>query len=262
MEFLLINNINDIALYERELLNATVIGIDTETTGLDPHKDKIRLIQLAVEGLPVFIIDCFTFLPEGLPIIKKLITSKAVKVFQNAKFDLQFLMALEIPPPAVLFDTMLAALLLRSSDGPQRVNLEELVRYYLGESLRKDEQKSDWTGTLRREQLEYAARDAEVLLRLRKRMLTEIKENKLVEAARQEFSCARAIAAVEFNGIHLDLIRWQELRGKIVAEQQVSLEKLYEYAGRPKVQMSFFDDKVLSDINMDSNKQILTILNS
>lgn len=48
---------------------------------------------------------------------------------------------------------------------------------------------------------------------------------------------------------------------KIESEQQASLEKLYEYAGRPKVQMSFFDDKVLSDINMDSNKQILNILN-
>jgi DNA polymerase I-like protein with 3'-5' exonuclease and polymerase domains len=67
---------------------------------------------------------------------------------------------------------------------------------------------------------------------------------------------------VEFNGIHLDLIRWQELRDKIEIEQKASLEKLYEYAGWPKVQMSFFDDKVLSDINMDSNKQILNILNS
>lgn len=262
MEFLLISNINDIVPYERELLSASVIAIDTEITGLDPHTNKIRLIQLAVEALPVFVIDCSTFLPEGLPIIKKLISSKAVKVFQNAKFDLQFLMALEIPPPAALFDTMLAAQLLRSSDGTQRVGLEELVRHYLGESLSKEEQKSDWSGVLSREQLEYAAKDAEVLLRLRKRMLIEIKENNLVEAARQEFSCARAIAAVEYNGIHLDLSRWRELTEKIELDQQASLEKLYEYAGRPKVQMSFFDDKVLSDINMDSNKQILNILNS
>lgn len=262
MEFLLISNINDIVPYERELLSASVIAIDTEITGLDPHTNKIRLIQLAVEALPVFVIDCSTFLPEGLPIIKKLISSKAVKVFQNAKFDLQFLMALEIPPPAALFDTMLAAQLLRSSDGTQRVGLEELVRHYLGESLSKEEQKSDWSGVLSREQLEYAAKDAEVLLRLRKRMLIEIKENNLVEAARQEFSCARAIAAVEYNGIHLDLSRWRELTEKIELDQQASLEKLYEYVGRPKVQMSFFDDKVLSDINMNSNKQILNILNS
>lgn len=262
MKFLLINNINDILPYEKELLNASVIAIDTETTGLDPHKDKIRLIQLAIEGLPVFVIDCSTFLPEGLWLLKKLILSKAVKVFQNAKFDLQFLMALDILPPAALFDTMLAALLLRSSDGPQRVGLEELVRYYLGESLPKDEQKSDWSGELREGQLEYAAKDAEVLLRLRKKMLIEIKQNNLVEAARLEFSCARAIAQVEFNGIHLDLCQWRKLTEKIESEQQVALEKLYEYAGQPKVQMSFFGDRVLNDINMDSNKQILNILNS
>lgn len=262
MEFLLINNKTDIAPYEEKLMSASVIAIDTETTGLDPHMNKMRLIQLAVEGIPVFIIDCLTFLPEGMPLLRKIISSKAVKVFQNAKFDLQFLMALEISPPPALFDTMLAALLLRSSDGPERVGLEELVRYYLGESLPKDEQKSDWSGKLRREQLEYAARDVVVLLRLRKRMLTEIKENNLVEVARQEFSCVRAIAEVEFYGIHLDLSRWRQLTEKIESEQLASLEKLYEYAGRPKVQMSFFEDKVISEINMDSNKQILNMLNS
>jgi DNA polymerase I len=262
VELLLINNINDILPYERELLSASVIAIDTETTGLDPHKDKIRLIQLAAEALPVFVIDCRAFLPEGLPMLKKIILSKSVKVFQNAKFDMQFLMALEISPPAAIFDTMLAALLLRSSDGPQRVGLEELVRHYLGESLPKDEQKSDWSGDLRKAQLEYAAKDAEVLLRLRKKMVTEIKQNNLVETARQEFSCARAIAQVEFNGIHLDLCRWRKLTEKIESEQQAALVKLYEYAGQPKVQVSFFGDKILSDINMDSNKQILNILRS
>lgn len=261
MEFLLIHHINDILPYERELLSSSVIAIDTETTGLDPHADKIRLIQLAAEGMPVLVMDCSTFLPEGLPMLKKLISSKAVKVFQNAKFDLQFLMAMEIPLPAALFDTMLAAQLLRSSGGSERAGLADLVRHYLGESLSKDEQKSDWSGILSREQLKYAAKDAEVLLRLRKKMIIEIKRNNLVEVARQEFACARAIAEVEYHGIHLDLKRWDELRKKMEQEQQSCLAKLYEHVGQPKVQMSFFDDKVLSTINMDSNKQILNMLN-
>lgn len=262
MEFLLISNINDIEPYESELLSALVLAIDTKTTGLDPHINKIRLIQLAVEGLPVLVIDCSTFLPEGLTLLRMLISSKGVKVFQNAKFDLQFLMSLGIPPPTAMFDTMLAAQLLRSSGGPQRVGLEELVRHYLGETLSKEEQKGDWSGILNRGQLEYAAKDVEVLLRLRKEMLIEIKKNNLVEVARQEFSCARTIAAVEYNGIHLELSRWNELSRKIEAEQQTSLEKLYKYAGHPKVQISFFGDKVLNGINLDSNKQILNILNS
>ena len=261
MEFLLVNNKTDIEPYERELLSASVIAIDTETTGLDPHKNRIRLIQIAVEGMPVFVIDCLNFLPEGIPLLRKIISSRAVKVFQNAKFDLKFFLALQILPPAIIFDTMLAAQLLHSSGGPQRVSLEELVRYYLGEHLSKDEQNSDWGGVLSSDQLEYAARDAEVLLRLRKKMLIEIKKNSLVEVARQEFSCARAIAEVEYNGIHINLSRWNDLRKKIEVEQQTFLEKLYEYAGHPKVQIGFFDDKVLSGINMDSNKQILNILN-
>lgn len=261
MEFLLINIVDDILPYKTNLLNASVIAIDTETTGLDPHISKIRLIQLATEEKPVLVIDCATFLPEGLPILRELLSTKAVKVFQNAKFDLQFLLALGIPPPVALFDTMLAAQLLRTSEGPQRVGLDELVRHYLGENISKDNQMSDWSGVLTREQLEYAAKDAEVLLQLRLKMLTLIKQNNLVEVARQEFACVRAIAQVEYNGINLELSRWNELRGKIEQEQQLWLEKLYEYTGHPTVQMSFFDEKILSSINLDSNKQILNLLN-
>lgn len=261
MEFLLINHTKEILPYMEEMLAASVIAIDTETTGLDPHTCEIRLIQLAVEEIPVLIIDCSTFLPEGLPILREIILSKAVKIFQNAKFDLQFLLALNIPAPKAVFDTMLAAQLLRSSGGPQRVRLEDLVLHYLGENLSKEKQKSDWSGILSKEQLTYAAKDAAVLLPLRDKMLVEIIKNKLVEVARQEFSCARAIAQVEYNGINLNLKLWEELIKKIELEQQNCLKKLYEYSGKPTIQTGFFDEKVLNTINMDSNKQILNILN-
>ena len=260
MEFLLINIVDDILPYKSDLLSASVIAIDTETTGLDPHISKIRLIQLAAKGMPVLVIDCSTFLPEGVHILRELFSTIGIKVFQNAKFDLQFLLALEIPPPSAIFDTMLAAQLLRTSEGPQRVGLDELVRHYLGENISKDNQKSDWSGVLTREQLEYAAKDAEVLLQLRKEMLTQLKQNNLVEAARQEFACVRAIAQVEYNGISLELSRWNELKEKIQQEQQLWLDKLYEYTGHPTIQMSFFDDKVVNSINMDSNKQLLELL--
>ncbi|MDP4146024.1 MAG: hypothetical protein Q8936_16300 [Bacillota bacterium] len=65
MGFLIINFIEDLLPFERELLSTSVVAIDTETTGLDPHKNKIRLIQLAAEGMPVIVIDCATFLTES-----------------------------------------------------------------------------------------------------------------------------------------------------------------------------------------------------
>ncbi|MCL2704214.1 MAG: hypothetical protein FWE91_11505 [Defluviitaleaceae bacterium] len=119
---------HELTQYIPALKKAKVIAVDTETAGLEPYADSIRLIQLAASGLPVFIIDCFAFLPEGIDIIKDILESHAVKVFQNAKFDLQFLLGLGVYP-APVFDTMLAGELLRSSGGPSRVNLTALARH-------------------------------------------------------------------------------------------------------------------------------------
>ncbi|MCL2774186.1 MAG: ribonuclease D [Oscillospiraceae bacterium] len=166
MKYILISDKSEIIPYLPEIRQAKIIAVDTETTGLDPHTDKIRLIQIAAAGLPVFVIDCFSFLPEGADLIRDILETNAVKVFQNAKFDLQFFMAMQIYPSPV-FDTMLAGQLLRTSDGSSRFGLDALARHYLNETLPKDEQKSDWSGRLSESQLEYAANDADVLLRLR-----------------------------------------------------------------------------------------------
>ncbi|WP_069999150.1 hypothetical protein [Cellulosilyticum sp. I15G10I2] len=144
MKIKFILHLDDFIPYIEKLSAAKVIAVDTETTGLDPHIHQIRLIQLAAECLPVLVIDCFSFLPDGLTALKHILSNSAVKIFQNAKFDLQFFMPLEIYPPSI-FDTMLAAQLLRSSGGPVRANLELLAKYYLNEDLNKKEQKSDWS---------------------------------------------------------------------------------------------------------------------
>ncbi len=51
------------------LLNASVIGVDSETTGLDPHIERLRLVQLAVHEKPVLVIDIFRVNDEDLKIL-------------------------------------------------------------------------------------------------------------------------------------------------------------------------------------------------
>ena len=58
--------------------------MDTETTGLDPHTGRIRLIQIAAEGLPVLVIDCFSLLPKGLAAIRDALEGSSVKRFTYA----------------------------------------------------------------------------------------------------------------------------------------------------------------------------------
>jgi DNA polymerase-1 len=240
--------------------DVSVIAIDTETTGLNPHTSSLRLIQLAVENEPVIIIDCFKMLPDGAEILQSILGSNAVKIFQNAKFDIQFLRAAGIEVKGRIFDTMLAGQLLRSSGGSSKVNLKRLCEHYLDEALSKEEQLSDFSGELSDNQLNYAAKDAEVLLRLRKKMITEIKRNKLIEIARVEFACVYAIADIEYSGIYISMEKWLKLTSVVEKEKKETLEKLYPYIGYPTVQIGFFESVESSAVNLNSNKQVINIL--
>jgi DNA polymerase-1 len=262
MAYVLTTSPEQIEPHLKALLTAKVMAVDTETTGLDPHANKIRLVQLALGDGTTLLIDCFTFLPDGLPMLAEILSSGAVKVFQNAKFDLQFFVkqGIDVHPP--LFDTMLAAQLLRTSGGLDRVSLAELAHHYLLEELPKEEQKSDWSGVLRPEQLQYAARDAEILLKLRDAMTPLIWENSLQEVAQLEFACVRAVAQMEYHGIYLNLDMWNALLKKTDAELSAAQEALYVYTGRPMVQMSLLDEGLSLGQNLDSNKQIMSILHS
>ena len=259
MKYILILNKNEIIPYLPAIKQANILAVDTETTGLDAHTSRLRLIQIAVAGLPVFVIDCFSFLPDGTDIIRDILETRAVKIFQNAKFDLQFFMAINVYPSPI-FDTMLAGQLLRTSGGPSRFNLDALAQHYLGENIPKDEQKSDWSGALTESQLEYAASDANVLFRLREAMVQKIYENNLSDIALIEFSCAIAIAHIEYIGICLDMPRWNDLLAETVKERDEALEMLYTYTGKPSAQFNLFGEEISYGHNFDSNPFILDLL--
>jgi ribonuclease D len=160
-----INNISyifadtDQKLYEclNYLSSGKVLGVDTETTGLDPNIDKIRLLQVAVSDNPVAVIDVQQVSEEALSKLRQLFHSNSIKVFQNAKFDLKFLMANGFKISGPIFDTMLAAQVLRDNNGPRSYGLEALADFYLNIRLPKEEQKSNWSSALTKQQIEYSA---------------------------------------------------------------------------------------------------------
>lgn len=110
-----------------------------------------------------------------------------------------------------MFDTMLAAELLRPCGGPRKVNLAAVSEHYLGETLDKTEQTGDWSGSLTASQLEYAALDSGVLLRLWECLGKQLQDNGLERVAQIEFACAPALAWTEYDGICLDLEQWEVL---------------------------------------------------
>jgi len=101
-DFHLLENEEDLARRLDDYVKAEVLALDIETTGLDPHTHRIRLVQIAAQGLPVLIVDLFKC-RHGLSALTPLLVNKSVKVIHNAKFELKFLLQNEVELKGQIF---------------------------------------------------------------------------------------------------------------------------------------------------------------
>ncbi|MBW2149254.1 MAG: hypothetical protein JRI22_19805 [Deltaproteobacteria bacterium] len=214
-----------------QLKDSEVLGLDTETTGLDPHIHKIRLLQLAAPGLPVFVVDLWQIPQDGLTPLREVLNGPVTKVFHNAKFDLKFLQKADLQVKGSIFDTMTAAQLLTLGLKKKGFTLADLVKNYLGKTLPKEEQTSDWGAQLTAVQLEYAARDAAVLLKLWEVLSAQLEIKRLEEAAELESGCLPAVVEMELNGMLMDKARLEVLHKDLMLKKREVESSLQEKLG-------------------------------
>jgi len=141
----------------------TMVAVDTETMGLNPHRDRLCLVQLSSGDGNA---HCVQIVPESLggrgadcPNLKKLMTDRAVtKLFHFARFDVAVLhLALGIDVAPVICTKVAAKLVRTFTD---RHGLKDLCKELLGVEISKQQQTSDWGAPeLSAEQLAYAASD-------------------------------------------------------------------------------------------------------
>jgi ribonuclease D len=127
------------------------VAVDTETMGLDPHRDRLCLVQLIPHALGGHGFDC--------PNLKAMMADTAVlKLMHFARFDvgmLQHSLGITVAP---VICTKIAAKLVRTFT--DRHGLRDLCRELLGVEISKQQQTSDWGAPdLSAEQLAYAASD-------------------------------------------------------------------------------------------------------
>lgn len=231
------------------------IGFDTETTGLDPHRAQLRLIQLATPH-ESFILDAFHFPSTALrPLLELLAANRPIKIAHNAKFDAEFLLKHHGIRLGAVFDTYLASLLISAGNESDRHGLEPVAARYLNTELDKSFQVSDWSGTLTESQLEYAARDAQVLLPLREKLQAKLDELELMQAAKIEFDCINAMAAMELAGIYLEANCWRAQVERTKAAYDKAAAALQKELSVGAPQMSLFEEAT-SSINLDSPVQV------
>ena len=248
-----------------QLSSRPVIGVDTETTDLDPYLARLRLIQLATSD-GVFIVDVNQFANEDLknsealrPLRRLLTAPRPIKIAHNAKFDAKFLKHNFGVDVVGLFDTLLASQLVSAGDIEERHGLEAIAGRYLNEAVDKSERLSNWEFELSESQLQYAARDAAVLLPLREKLIDKIKSNGLIQCAQLEFECVMPVVDLELTGFFMEKQRWLEQLG-IVEERRAELaNELQEMLGEGVAQASLFGPP-RANINLDSQQQVTEAL--
>lgn len=157
--------------------DAEAVAVDTETTGLHPHRDRLCLVQLTdgrgtihlVHFPPALRRDPFQA-PYDAPRLAAVMANPALtKIFHFGRFDVGMLQTHLGVPCAPVYCTKIASKLVRTYT--DRHGLKDICRELLGVELSKEQQSSDWgADSLTNEQLKYAANDVLYLHRLRARL--------------------------------------------------------------------------------------------
>ena len=145
----------------------SLVAIDTETLGLNTHRDRLCLAQLSA-GDGVCHAVQFAAGSYAAPNLRRLLADPQItKLFHFARFDIaMFRRYLQVECKPV-YCTKIASKLVRTYT--DRHGLKDLVRELLGIELSKEQQSSDWgAAELSERQLAYAASDVAHLHALKK----------------------------------------------------------------------------------------------
>jgi DNA polymerase I-like protein with 3'-5' exonuclease and polymerase domains len=245
------------------------IGLDTETTELDPYYGRLRLLQLATpQGVHIIDLDAFRNSGNGdlaqvgslKPLRDLLSAHRPVKIAHNAKFDAKFIKHTLGVDLGGIFDTLLASQLLGAGDIEERHGLNAVSTRYLNETVDKTERLSNWDLALSESQLEYAARDAAVLLPLREKLIERLRSDSLIDCARLEFDCVMPVADMELAGFYMHKDRWLDQLSIVEKRRELLAEELQSVLALESSQGTLFGGPQRDDINLDSSQQLTQAL--
>jgi DNA polymerase I-like protein with 3'-5' exonuclease and polymerase domains len=227
----------------QELTQIPKLCLDAETTGLDSHVSKIRLLQLCTTDAKetdrtVYVIDFFKV--TDISGLKELIESREMILGHNLNFDFQFLLSLGIDYQGKVFDTYVAERCLRAGFKEKKVSpklqkpyfddvscsLKAVVERRLEIEISKEQQVSDWSKPdLDIEQIEYAAKDVDLLPTIAADQLKELAEEALLDVYSLESKCVRPVALMCHKGFNVDVTKLVALKHTIEKKlDEITLE--------------------------------------
>lgn len=176
------------------------VAIDTETMGLEPHRDRLCVVQLSPGDGSADVVQIAAGQTKAPNIERLLADSSIVKIFHFGRFDIGMLAKAFGVMAQPVYCTKIASRLARTYT--DKHGLKDLTREVLGVDLSKQQQLSDWgADTLTDAQVSYAATDVLYLHALRERLDAMLAREGRAELAA---ACFRFLP----DRVRLDLAGW------------------------------------------------------
>jgi DNA polymerase I len=284
----------DIKEFQGNLGRTMVISVDTEATDKDPIVAEWILFQIKLAD-QIYLFDSRTVDLNFLIYIIELINSSGKRVIShNSKYDLKMIFLGTGIFLKNNHDTMLVESFIYKGVGKVFYSLAELVEKYCNEILEKEVRSSfiAFKGELSTEQLTYSALDVEYLETIYDAQMELIFQRGLERIYTLEMNLVPVVARMELNGVFVDSDEWLALEAKAIEDRKKSFElilntivdninfskydngfvlaKAFYIPVRTKrerltlesiVDASFLKDWLKENININSPKQLLNILN-
>ncbi len=179
------------------------VAIDTETMGLNPHRDRLCVVQLSAGDGTAHIVQILKDGPEPVRLKALLADEKVLKIFHFARFDLAALYKHLGVMTAPVYCTKIASKLARTYT--DRHGLKDLAHEVLGLELSKQQQSSDWgAADLTQQQLAYAAHDVLHLHAIKDKLDAMLAREGRTEVAAAAFRFLPVRAHLDLSGFAED----------------------------------------------------------
>ena len=190
-------------LHSRDLPDSLSLGthvaIDCETMGLNPHRDRLCLVQLSSGDGTAHLVKIEPGQTEAPNLCRLLTDPDCIKLFHFARFDVAALLQAFGVLTAPIYCTKIASRLVRTYT--DRHGLRSLVQELLAIDISKQQQSSDWgASTLSDAQQAYAASDVVHLHALRACLETMLEREGRTELAQACFDFLPTRARLDLAG--------------------------------------------------------------
>ena len=190
-------------LYQNDLPDGLdlgpVVAIDCETMGLNPHRDRLCVIQMSGGDGDAHLVQVAKGQTEAPNLCRMLTDPKVLKLFHFGRFDIAAMYNAFGALTAPVYCTKIASKLIRTYT--DRHGLKNLLQELLGVDVSKQQQMSDWGAeTLTNAQLDYAASDVLYLHQLREKLNERLAREGRTELAQSCFDFLPTRAKLDLAG--------------------------------------------------------------